>query len=545
MPLSRREFLIDSLASGVFLRGRASPRHEQTYPFHHGVASGDPLQDRVIIWSRITPAATDEYVSYRWVMSRDAGLTDIVAEGYGLAGPESDYTVKQDVTGLQAGKRYFYAFEALGQWSDTGRTRTLPEGDVSQLRLAYTSCSNYAQGYFNVYREIAHRDDLDLVLHLGDYIYEYASLEASLTTGRVHCPAGETVTLDDYRARHACYKADNDLQAVHRQHPFVVIWDDHEVANNAWRGGAANHSDLTQDDWSSRLAAAVQAYYQWMPVREPEGLDRYSLYRGYRFGNLLDLSVLDTRLAGRDAPAETLEERNREDRTLLGYEQESWLESRLLSAQQEGVRWKLLGQQVMMGQLGTNDQPFNYDQWDGYPAARQRLFEVVRRHGIDNWAVLTGDIHSSWAMTLHDDPFADLEQPLGVEFVTAAVTSPGIPVKATAQLAGSSLQALLPHLNFVDFYYRGFVILDITHEHLQAEWWVVNRVDSPRYQCDCLKALKVPSGSVKLLPSTPVVPEVNEGVHTQFSEDLAYLRHWAPASRGVSDTMVAASVPVN
>jgi len=549
MPLSRREFLIDSLASGMFLRTGTGQKSQSSYPFRHGVASGDPLPDRVIIWTRISPQFDDEYISYRWLVCRDAALTDVVSEGYGHAGPERDHTAKHDISGLQPGEVYFYAFEARGQWSETGRTRTLPTGHIDHLRLAFTSCSNFAQGYFNVYREMAQRDDIDLVLHLGDYIYEYASLDASLNTGRIHEPAAEAVSLDDYRRRHACYKADPDSRAVHRRHPFIVIWDDHEVANNAWRGGAANHTDSTQGDWSERLSAAVQAYYEWMPVRELPGADRYSLYRGYRFGDLLDLSVLDTRLAGRDAPADTLEDRNRPERSLLGTQQEQWLEDRLASAQREGVCWKLMGQQVMVGQLGTNEQPFNYDQWDGYPAARERLFDMVRRHDVDNWAVLTGDIHSSWAMTLEDDPFAEgpfgesQGRALGVEFVTPAVTSPGIPVKATAQLAASSLEALLPHLNFVDFYYRGFVLLDLTHERMQAEWWVVDRVDSPRYRCDCLRALQVPSGEVVLLPAEPLAPEVTGDDHHP-SRDLAWLRRWTPDQSVATDGMVAASVAI-
>ena len=537
MPLSRREFLIDSLASGMFLPGRSVSEPRTGYLFQHGVASGDPLSDRVILWTRITPQQADTYVSYRWRVALDRALSQVVAEGYGVTGPERDLTVKEDVTGLAPGTTYFYAFEAKGQWSDTGRTRTLPQGPLNQLRLAYTSCSNFAQGYFNVYREIAQREDIDIVLHLGDYIYEYANIEQSLVTGRVHEPAAETLTLADYRARHACYKRDADSQHVHRRHPFIVIWDDHEVANNAWQGGAPSHTD--NSSWATRLGAAVQAYYEWMPVREPAGDDRFALYRGYRFGDLLDLSVLDTRLAGRDAPAETLDERNEPERSLLGAVQEEWLDDRLAAAQQDGMRWKLMGQQVMVGQLGTNEQPFNYDQWDGYPAARQRLFDSVRRHQVDNWVVLTGDIHSSWAMTLHDDPFADLSTPVGVEFVTPAVTSPGIPVRATASVAEQSLRALLPHLNFVDFYYRGFVLLDITHERLQAEWWVVDRVDSPRYQSACLRALQVPAGEIALQAAQPVSPDYRM---RHRSDELAYLRSWSPQVPGTGSGMIAASL---
>ncbi|KZY95889.1 hypothetical protein A3746_11950 [Oleibacter sp. HI0075] len=539
MPLSRREFLIDSLASGFLFPGGKDQRKQAGFPFRHGIASGDPLTDAIILWTRISPDGDRDLVPYRWVVATDRSLQGIVASGEGLASAERDFTVKHDVRGLLPGKTYFYAFYARGHWSDTGRFRTLPEGNVDHLRLAFTSCSNYAAGYFNVYRELSHRHDLDVVLHLGDYIYEYANIEESLASGRVNEPLGETVSLEDYRARHACYKADKDLQAVHRQHAFIAIWDDHEVANNAWQGGAANHS-LIQGEWGQRLSAAVQAYYEWMPVREISHTGRLALYRGYRFGNLLDLSVLDTRLAGRDAPAETPDAINAEERTLLGAEQEAWLETRLASAQQEGVTWKLLGQQVMMAQFGLAEQPFNYDQWDGYPAARRRLFDCIRRHNVENFGVLTGDIHSGWAMTLNDDPFTSIDTPIGFELVTPAVTSPGISNKTTAALAGSSLMQVMPHLEFIDFYYRGFVLLDITHDHLQAEWWVVNRVDSPRYDSACLKALKLKRGEYRYIESQPVKPATSSIELADFSEDLSYLRNWSAGDERAATDMIAA-----
>ncbi|WP_430460250.1 alkaline phosphatase D family protein [Thalassolituus sp. LLYu03] len=499
-----------------------------SFPFQHGVASGDPLTDRVILWTRITLPVGQEIleIPYRWRVTRDPQLRQLVSEGEGYTSLRRDFTVKVDVDGLSPGETYYYVFEALEQMSDVGRTRTLPQGHVDQLRIAFTSCSNYARGCFNVYREIANRPDLDVVLHLGDYIYEYGNTDQSLVSGRLHAPAGETLTLADYRTRHAQYKTDNDLQEVHRQHAFMVIWDDHEVANNAWLGGAENHSEGDEGRWSDRLSGAVQAYLEWMPIRE----SARGIYRNFRFGDLLDLNMLDTRLAGRDAQADSREDRNRPDRTLLGFEQESWLEENLSRAQQENIRWKLLGQQVMVGQLGTNDTPFNYDQWDGYPAARQRLFDSVRRAGADNLVVLTGDIHSSWAMTLHDDPFAD--EPgaaLGVELVTPAVTSPGIENYTQAQLASASLQQLLPHLNFVDFYYRGYVLLDITHERIQAEWWVVDTILSHRYVSECMKALVIPAGQPALLPAAQLTSaRLAAAPAPDFSRSLAWLRHWRP-----------------
>ncbi|MAS26314.1 MAG: alkaline phosphatase [Oceanospirillaceae bacterium] len=543
MTVTRRSFLVGSsrAAAGLAAGALASPVLAKTlpadpalpgvfrnnaFPFQHGVASGDPLTDRVILWTRITPPADAELYSipYSWRICADPQLRSVINQGTGYTDNSRDFTVKIDATGLRPGQTYYYVFEALEQMSDVGRTRTLPEGQVDRLRIAFTSCSNYARGCFNVYAELAKRTDLDAVLHLGDYIYEYADIESSLSTGRVNIPAAETITLDDYRQRHALYKTDKDLQQAHRQHAFMVIWDDHEVANNAWPGGADNHTEGEEGRWDDRLRGAVQAYMEWMPIREH---DR-GIYRNFRFGDLLDLNLMDTRLAGRDAQADTMEDRNREERTLLGYEQEAWLEEKLTAAQQENVRWKIMGQQVMVGQLGTNQRPFNYDQWDGYPAARQRLFDSVRRAEVENFVVLTGDIHSSWAMTLHEDPFADDPgAALGVELVTPAVTSPGIENQTQASLAATSLESLLPHLNFVDFYYRGYVLLDITHERMQAEWWVVDNILSHRYVSECLRALVIPAGESTLQAASAISqPRQAALAAPDFPRSLAWMRHW-------------------
>jgi alkaline phosphatase D len=551
MPLTRREFLLDSAGSALFAPSLKIGGESIAWPFRHGIASGDPLADRVLLWTRITPPDGSLSVAYRWLLATDPQLQNVVAQGNGVTDASRDFTVKVDATGLTPAATWYYAFESLGQMSDIGRTRTLPEGRVDHLRIAFTSCSNYSHGHFNVYREIAKRPDLDVVLHLGDYIYEYADLEACARTGRIHAPLAETITLADYRARHACYKQDKDLQEVHRQHPFMVIWDDHEVANNAWLNGAENHHD-EDGDWMSRLSGAVQAYLEWMPIRDPSMLSGGSgdtvntIYRNFRFGDLLDLAMLDTRLAGRDAQAEDMEERNNPSRTLLGFEQENWLESVLTRARQDGMIWKISGQQVMVAQLGTNNMPFNYDQWDGYPAARQRLFESVRRAAVDNWVVLTGDIHSSWAFELYEDPFADDPgEPLGVELVTPAVTSPGITHYTQAQVASSSLSGLLPHLNFVDFYYRGYVLLDITRERLQAEWWVVDNIETHRYSSECLRALVVEAGSQRLRPASAITSTRTAApMAPAFADDLAFLRQWRGVDPGMLDGMLASSVVV-
>ncbi|MGB1091340.1 MAG: alkaline phosphatase D family protein [Oceanobacter sp.] len=535
MLLSRREFLLDSAATGLFAPGIAQRSSQSGYPFQHGVASGDPLTDRVIIWTRITPPTSNNPVTCRWLMATDVHLNNVVAEGYTTTTGQRDFTVKVDVEGLQPGSSYYYVFEALNQASDIGRTRTLPEGHVDHLRIAYTSCSNFAKGQFNVYRELAKRTDLDAVLHLGDYIYEYEDREDCIRTGRINEPLCEIQTLSDYRQRHACYKRDRDLQAVHQQHPFLVIWDDHEIANNAWKNqegsGADNHDSETQGDWKQRLSSGVQAYLEWMPIREQPDFNR-GIYRNFRFGDLVDLSLLDTRLAGRDGPAETEQERFNESRSLLGSEQEQWFETCLTAAQQEGVTWKLTGQQVMVSQFGARELPLNLDQWDGYPAARNRLFDAVERANADNWIVLTGDIHSSWALELHRDPFeGELDKPLGLEFVTPAVTSPGIENEAKGLLAATALDAVMPHLRFVDFFYRGYVLLDITPKRLQAEWWIVDSIETHRYTSACLKAFQVPAGSNQMAPAMAESKAKNAPASAPvFDDSLAFMRPFMPSS---------------
>ena len=541
MPLTRREFLIDSASTTLFASSLTTRSDGSAFPFRHGVASGDPLTDRVILWTRLTLPEGTLSASCQWYVATDPTMQNVVQYGQLFTSASRDFTVKVDVEGLQPGTTYYYVFEAAGQRSDIGRTRTLPEGSVDRLRIAYTSCSNITRGHFNVYKELAMRADLDVVLHLGDYIYEYADIDHCLRTGRPNAPLHETQTLEDYRLRHACYKGDKDLQEVHRQHPFMVIWDDHEVANNAWKGGADNHEE-GEGSWKERLSGAVRAYLEWMPIREPSQPER-GIYRSFRFGDLVDLTMLDTRLAGRHAQAETLEERNQASRSILGNQQEEWLKQCFQASAQSSVTWNLTGQQVMVAQLGTNDMPFNYDQWDGYPAARHRLFESVREAGLQNWVVLTGDIHSSWALELHDNPFADnTGKPLGVELVTPAVTSPGIDNQTRADIAAGSLEAVLPHLNFVDFYYRGYVLLDITHERLQAEWWIVDNIDSHRYAPGCLRKLSVESGTHQLKPAAETVEKLPSApLAPAFSDDLAILRRWRRDGFGTVDGMLASS----
>jgi alkaline phosphatase D len=471
-------------------------------PFQHGVASGDPLHDRVILWTRITPDERhDGVVPVQWQMATDPEMRSVVADGITHTSAERDFTVKLDPQGLQAGTTYYYRFKALGHHSPIGRTKTLPVDHVERLRIAFTSCANYPYGYFNVYGMIAQRHDLDVVLHLGDYIYEYANGTYGDGTpyDRIPQPNKEIVTLDDYRQRFAQYRRDPDLQEAHRQHPFITVWDDHEVANDAWSGGAENHNpELGEGDWLDRRHAAVQAYYEWIPIRQVDANDPLRSYRRFRFGNLLDLIMLDTRLYGRDQQAANDQDPAIDDpaRSLLGTAQEAWFLQQLSQSQADATRWRVVGQQVMFGQLLVGGDIFNVDQWDGYRASRQRVLQHLREGGIDNTVILTGDIHSSWAMDIAEDPYdardyaAETGQgSLAVEFVTPAVTSPALEDPVQAAVTATYVEYGNPHMKFVELFKRGYVLLDIDHRRTQAEWYHAATITEPGNYVESLAAM--------------------------------------------------------
>ena len=364
--LSRRGFVVAaSLAGlGTAVRGFAaeeSSRHGggTTVSFLHGVASGDPLHDRVVLWTRVTPRRPTDALAVRWRVARDPRMKRDECGGVVWTDASRDFTVKVDADRLDPNRTYYYQFEVQGARSPVGRTKTLPVSHVRSLRFAVASCSNYPYGFFQVYRRIAERADLDFVLHLGDYIYEYANgrYGDGASIGRLVAPDHEILSLQDYRERHATYKTDTDLQEAHRQHPFVTVWDDHESANDSWHDGAQNHNpEAGEGEWEVRKRAAIRAYFEWMPIREFSYRPKSSIYRAFRYGNLAEIDMLDTRLFGRDhqaaSPADT-GTLNDASRQLLGVEQETWLFDRLYRSQSQGVRWRVLGQQVMMAQLSA------------------------------------------------------------------------------------------------------------------------------------------------------------------------------------------------
>ncbi|HWI04886.1 MAG TPA: alkaline phosphatase D family protein, partial [Acidimicrobiales bacterium] len=349
--------------------------------FCHGVASADPLPDGVVLWTRCTTGGAEPVAVDWWI---GTAPDEVVARGTAEASPERDFTVHVDVRGLEPATAYWYGFTCGDERSPIGRSRTAPapDGPDAHLRLGLVSCSYWSCGFFNAYANLATRD-VDLVVHVGDYIYENDIMSRSPRAVRAHRPAGRLLALEDYRARYAQYRTDPDLQALHAAHPVATVWDDHELAGGTWRGGAGAHDPEWLGPWELRRAAAVQAYREWMPMRRP---GPESVYRALQLGPLADLVLLDTRVIGRDEPVLNSDRPvikvRPEPRSLLGDEQWRWLEGRLSSS---GSRWLLVANQVMMAPLRALNVAgglgVNAGQWDGYPAERERFYALLQRTG--------------------------------------------------------------------------------------------------------------------------------------------------------------------
>ena len=444
--------------------------------FEHGVASGDPLPDAVILWTRVS-TEDETPVEVWWEMALDQEFTQRVAQGTVTTDGSRDFTAKIDATGLIWGRNYYYRFFALGRQSSVGRTRLASEGtEADRLRMAVCSCSNFGFGFFHSYRHIAERADLDLVLHLGDYFYEYGvdTYPTQDEALRTVDPVTETISLADYRTRFAQYRRDADLQDAHRQHPWVVVWDDHETANNSWIGGAENHQPETEGPWAERLAQARQAFFESIPIRDtPNG----ELFRSFGYGDLMDLVMLDTRIAGREEQFPSLFVTPSDIPSLpddiLGPEQEQWLFDRL---RESNAQWKVIGQQVVLAFWRQDENLVNADQWQGYPGSRERLMNFLRDNDISNVVVVTGDVHSSWAMdvTADDDSYdpATGDGAVAVEFVAPGITSPsGFPPGFAGILQESS-----PHIRFFETESNGYFVLDVQGDKAQADWYLLDGI---------------------------------------------------------------------
>lgn len=523
------------------LAGLAAPLGAQTGArgFTHGVASGEPGPTQVLLWTRFV--GPDES-KLGWEVSEDMGFARIAASGEALASPERDCCAKAMATGLRPGRWYYYRFVApSGAISQIGRTRTLPVGKVAKFRLAVFTCSNYGFGWFNAYAHAAEAGDFDLAVHLGDYYYEYQRGQypsaKQAMAGRELWPADETVALADYRLRHATYRSDPDLQRLHQILPMLVMWDDHEIANDTWKDGAENHQPDTEGEWAIRKAASERAWREWLPVSDQD-------WASYEIGDLATLFRLETRRVARTKPLDLLEVikgvppeqaaatyaafrdgawRN-PSRQLLGEAQEAWLGRQLKASVKARKPWQILAQQVVMGELSTPDMiieglspktpdwlrqrlqasvvashaglPFNMDAWDGYPAARDRLYQASLAADA-NLLVLAGDSHNAWAFDLDRKGTR-----VGVELGAHSVTSPGAEDSLSSHRPGELARALVqrnPQLKWCDTAQRGYLAVELAPSRAIGEFRFLSSVRQRGTQLAGMQRMTVLAGQRKFV----------------------------------------------
>lgn len=444
--------------------------------FQHGIASGDPFADSVLLWTRVTPV-DDIPIPVTWEIAEDEAMSSILYSGVFTTDASRDYTVKVIAEKLQPATHYWYRFRSGDVVSTVGRTKTAPEKSTSpdQVKFAFSSCAWYSMGFFNAYNGIAEKSDLDVVFCLGDYIYEYGGdeiLSTPFALGRYMAPGHEIVSLEDYRIRHALYKTDPDLQAAHAAHPWICVWDDHESTNNSYRDGADNHTDGEEGDWNNRKRVATQAYFEWLPIREdynPNTNPKTPMYRRLRYGDLVEFFVLDTRLEGRTVQAEDINEAQDPGRRMISQTQEDWL---LKGLKNSPAQWKIIAQQTMLSQLYVAPgRPFGFDSWDGYIAQRNRLMDAFAE--TDNVVVITGDIHTAFCNELTPDPNSSQYSrgesgSVGVEFVCPSITSQGLP-----PVVVDALRIFNPHTHYTEGALEtnhGYVVVTATPQRCDAAW---------------------------------------------------------------------------
>ena len=501
--------------------------------FLHGVASGDPLSNSVILWTRLSPdVSTDNIgdIGVAWEISQDPNFQSLTHTGEIKTNASKDFTAKVDAQNLEPDTWYYYRFKLGETVSPVGRTRTLPEGKTEEARFAVVSCSNWQHGYFNAYDHIARQaneNNFDALIHLGDYYYEYGALETPRLADRIHNPSHEIVVLEDYRERHAQYRSDTALQNVTALMPLIAVWDDHETTNDSWKGGAENHNE-GEGDWATRIEAALRAYYEWMPLREPQfGQSRQDIYRAFEWGDLASIVCVETRLTARaeqiivedyieeiDQPggAEKFKKEKlyAPDREMMGADQEKFITDTFKASKENGTSWRILANQVIMGRLLTPDftpyidedaliaiekdwagvrdfltlskysMPVYPDSWDGYPVARENFYQKLADNGINDMLVLTGDAHEFWINELTSES----GDKFGMELVTSSVSSQTL----TAYLgdATASHNLLLTQSNPDARYYNaldnGYIDLTLTHKKAKVIMVGVSDVLSRDYE---------------------------------------------------------------
>ncbi|MET7367274.1 alkaline phosphatase D family protein [Streptomyces sp. NPDC005566] len=532
---SRRTVVRAAAATAVaapVLASATSARAAEAPAFLHGVASGDPLPDGILLWTRVTPTADavpgsgrGADTAVRWEIAEDKAFSRIAAQGTAVSKAASDHTVKADVRGLRPATTYYYRFSAgSGEpvRSPAGRTRTAPAAGTATpgIRFGVVSCANWEAGWFSPYRHLAARADLDAVLHLGDYIYEYASgsYPTQDTVVRAHAPLHEILTLSDYRTRHGTYKTDTDLQSLHAAHPVIAIWDDHEFANDAWSGGAENHTPGAEGAWAARVAAAKQAYFEWMPVRaSTEG----TVYRRLSFGSLAELHLLDLRSFRSEQASIGNGAVDDPERSITGRAQLDWLKAGLAGS---NATWKLVGTSVMISPVAFGALPahllaplaellglpgeglaVNVDQWDGYTADRKELISHLRDRSVTNTVFLTGDIHMAWA---NDVPVKAATYPLSAsaatEFVVTSVTSDNlddilrVAPQTVSVVAAAAVKAANRHVKWIDLDSHGYGVLDVTAERSQMDYYTISDKTKKDATASWVRSYRTRSGTQKI-----------------------------------------------
>lgn len=528
--VDRRKFIKETaLTTGVILSSPALPAMEMREPksslaqasagplFQHGVASGDPLANQVIIWTRINPAKAEE-ILVRWNVSKSETMDGSVVSGEQRTDAMCDFTVKVDVKGLSPSTVYYYQFSVAENKSAIGRTRTAPADTAEEpLEFAVISCTNYSAGFYNALARIAQRTTLHAVIHLGDYIYEGTTRNFDEQSNvpdddyeSTHFVKHQAYWQHFFRRRYSINRLDPDLQAAHRQHPFITIWDDHETADNAYRDGARGHNPEADGEWEDRKSAARQAYFEWMPIR----VDGSKIYRIIRFGKLMELVLLDTRLEGRDKQIYDATDPARFDtgRTLLGKEQKNWLFNALRSS---SCQWKVIANQVIFSEinvrwaesitaLGSRLQEFNntfLDYWEGYPAERDEIIQFLTHYKISNTIVLSASMHCAMAfdVTARPTQYSRKGQPasydpvtghgsVAVEFASPSVTSANLDEQAGSFIAGAFERMINrklpmpigynanPHMKFADVQRHGYFMLKIDKDYAEAGYYFLNHL---------------------------------------------------------------------